>query len=117
MMLAEYIRRSIRSFNVISFPQSQLSNRIAIKASASLLKFASSHLYADPPNYKMAWRAMLLAVEGLFGLKFPHARLTPEEILRRLLPAVESAYKTNSNSTKGHASDLDMFSRMGRSFS
>ena len=46
-----------------------------------LIETTSTHLYADSPNYKQAWRAMLLAVEGLFGLIFPHARLTADEIV------------------------------------
>ena len=74
-----------------------------------LTEIALSHLYADPPNYKMAWRAMLSAVEGLFALKFPHARLTPDEMTRRLLPVVQGAYKTDSIAQKAICSMLTGF--------
>ncbi len=60
---------------------------------SQLIETASIHLSADPPNYKQAWRATLSAVEGLFGLMFPYVRLTPDEIERRLLPVVQSAYE------------------------
>jgi hypothetical protein len=53
---------------------------------------ASSHLSADPPNYRKAWRATLAAMETLFGLMFPYARLSGDEIDRRLRPLVERAY-------------------------
>jgi len=59
---------------------------------SQLIETVSTHLYADPPNYKQAWRATLSAVEGLFGLMFPYARLTADEIERRLLPVVQGAY-------------------------
>ena len=36
---------------------------------------------------------MLTAVEGLFGLMFPYVRLTADEIDRRLVPVVQSAYE------------------------
>src|SRR6516165_5670885 len=93
--------------NIVSTVAALQSHRY--QSISQSIEIASSHLYADPPNYKMAWRAMLLAVEGLFGLKFPHARLTPEEILRRLLPAVESAYKTNSTAQKATRAILTGF--------
>ncbi len=59
---------------------------------SQLIETVSTHLYADPPNYKQAWRATLSAVEGLFGLMFPYVRLTADEIERRLLPVVQGAY-------------------------
>ena len=93
--------------NIVSTVAALQSHRY--QSISQSIEIASSHLYADPPNYKMAWRAMLLAVEGLFGLKFTHARLTPEEILRRLLPAVESAYKTNSTAQKATRAILTCF--------
>jgi hypothetical protein len=42
-----------------------------------LFENALRNLNSGPPNYKQAWRATLSAVEGLFGLMFPYARLTP----------------------------------------
>jgi len=60
---------------------------------SQLIETASMHLSADPPDCKQAWRAMLSAVEGLFGLMFPYVRLTADEIDRRLVPVVQSAYE------------------------
>ncbi len=57
-----------------------------------LIESALAHLRAEPPNYKHAWRAVLSAVDGLFGLMFPYVRLSADEIERRLLPAVLGAY-------------------------
>jgi hypothetical protein len=65
-----------------------------------LIETASTHLYADSPNYKQAWRAILSAVEGLFELIFPHARLSADEIERRLLPMVQGAYEPDSVAQK-----------------
>jgi hypothetical protein len=76
---------------------------------SQLTEVALTHLYADPPNYKMAWRAMLTAVEGLFGLKFPHARLTPDEITRRLSPAVQASYKIDPTAQKATCAMLTGF--------
>jgi hypothetical protein len=76
---------------------------------SQLTEVALSHLYADPPNYKMAWRAMLSAVEGLFALKFPSARLNPDEMTRRLLPVVHNAYQTDSIAQKAICSMLTGF--------
>ena len=76
---------------------------------SQLTEVALSHLYADPPNYKMAWRAMLSAVEGLFALKFRNARLTPDEMTRRLLPVVHGAYQTDSIAQKAICSMLTGF--------
>jgi hypothetical protein len=59
----------------------------------ALLEGASSNLSTDPPNYKQAWRATLSAVEALFGLMFPYARLTADEIERRLPALVHRAYQ------------------------
>jgi hypothetical protein len=60
-----------------------------------LIESVLAHLSAEPPNYKHAWRAMLSAVEGLFGLTFPYVRLSVDEIERRLLPAVLGAYEAD----------------------
>lgn len=57
-----------------------------------LLDMSSTHLCSTPPNYKQAWRSTLSAVEVLFGLIFPYGRLTPDEVDRRLRPALERAY-------------------------
>jgi len=51
------------------------------------------NLNSAPPNYKQAWRGILSAVEGLFGLLFPYARLTADEIERLLSPVVERTYE------------------------
>jgi hypothetical protein len=59
------------------------------------IESALAHLTAEPPNYKQAWRAMLSAVEGLFGLMFPYVRLSVEEIERCLLPLVLAAYQAD----------------------
>ncbi len=57
-----------------------------------LVESVSSKLATQPPNYKQAWRAMLSAMEMLFGLMFPHARLSADEIERRLQPVIRLAY-------------------------
>jgi hypothetical protein len=57
-----------------------------------LVESASVHLLAKPPNYKQAWRAMLSAVEGLFGLMFPYVRMTADEIDRHMLPMMQNAH-------------------------
>jgi len=76
---------------------------------SQLIETVSTHLYADPPNYKQAWRATLSAVEGLFGLMFPYARLTADEIERRLLPVVQGAYETDSIAQKAARAMLTGF--------
>jgi hypothetical protein len=58
-----------------------------------LIESANNNLSADPPNYKQAWRATLSAVEALFGLMFPYARLTGDEIANRLQPLVSRVYE------------------------
>jgi hypothetical protein len=70
-----------------------------------LFKSASNHLSADPPNYKQAWRVMFAALEALFGLMFPHVRLTEDEIDQRLRPIIERAYS-------GGAAEQDAALRM-----
>ncbi len=78
---------------------------------SQLIKTASTHLYADPPNYKQAWRATLSAVEGLFGLMFPYTRLTADEIERRLLPVVQGAYEPDSIAQKAARAMLTGFQK------
>jgi hypothetical protein len=63
---------------------------------SELIESASNHLNGDPPNYKQAWRSTILAVEGLFGLMFPYARLTIDEIKRCLGPEIKRAYQDAS---------------------
>jgi hypothetical protein len=58
----------------------------------TLVEHASRHLGGEAPNYKQAWRAMLSAVEGLFGLMFPYVRMTADEIERHLRSVVQRAY-------------------------
>jgi hypothetical protein len=58
----------------------------------AFLERASSHLGGEPANYLQAWRSMFSAVETLFALMFPYARLTAEDIDRRLQPFVQRAY-------------------------
>ena len=57
-----------------------------------LLERASNSISAEPPNYRQAWQATWSAAEALFGLIFPDARLTADEIERRLTPLVQRAY-------------------------
>ena len=78
---------------------------------SELIETASTHLYADPPNYKQAWRATLSAVEGLFGLMFPYTRLTADEIERRLLPVVQGAYEPDSIAQKAARAMLTAFQK------
>jgi hypothetical protein len=65
-----------------------------------LIEISSTNLCADPPNYKQAWRATLSAVEVLFGQMFPYARLTTDEIERRLQPVIERAYEGDPTAQK-----------------
>jgi hypothetical protein len=58
-----------------------------------LIENAAANLAADSPNYKQAWRAIVLAVEGLFALMFPYVRMTADEIERHLLPVLQNAYQ------------------------
>jgi hypothetical protein len=58
-----------------------------------LIAISSTNLCADPPNYKQAWRAILSAVEVLFGLILPYCRLSAVEIETRLRPLVERAHE------------------------
>jgi hypothetical protein len=61
---------------------------------------ASRHLSADPPNHKQAWRAMLSALEALFGLMFPYVRLSADEIEPRLRPVIERAYPDDATAQR-----------------
>src|SRR5205085_1131599 len=72
------------------------------RAVRELLERASSHLSAEPPNYKQALRATWAAADALFGLMFPRAQLTADEIGSRLRPLVERIYAENAE-TKGAA--------------
>jgi len=65
-----------------------------------LIDLSSINLSADPPNYKQAWRATFSAIEVLFGRMFPYARLTPDEIRRRLRPLIERAYEGDVTAQK-----------------
>jgi hypothetical protein len=56
-----------------------------------LFERVSNHL-GDPPNYVQAWRAMFSALDALFALTVPYARLTAEDIERRLRPLVQRTY-------------------------
>jgi hypothetical protein len=76
---------------------------------SQLIETASTHLSVDPPNYKHAWRAMLSAVEGLFGLMFPYTRLTDDEIERRLLPVVQGAYERDATAQRAARAMLTGF--------
>lgn len=60
---------------------------------SELIESCSNNLVADPPNYRQALRAIFSATDVLFGLTFPYARLSTEEIERRLRPHVERAYE------------------------
>ena len=65
-----------------------------------LIGSSSNYLCADPPNYKQAWRAILSAVEALFGLMFPYARLTTDEVEYRLQPLIEHVYQGDEYAQK-----------------
>jgi hypothetical protein len=65
-----------------------------------LIGAASTHLTADAPNYKQAWRAMLSAVEELFGLMFPYGRLTANDIEPHLLPVLQGVYGPDPTTQK-----------------
>jgi hypothetical protein len=58
-----------------------------------LVEKVAKHLNADKPNYKLAWRGMLSALEGVFGLMFPYVQMSPDEIERNLRPFVQRAYE------------------------
>jgi len=57
-----------------------------------LLERALTSICSEPPNYRQAWQATFSAVEALFGLMFPDARLAADEVERCLLPIVQRAY-------------------------
>lgn len=73
------------------------------------LESAANNLAAEPQNYKQAWRAMLSAVEALFGLMFPYVRLSADEIEHRLRPLVEQAYQGDSTAQGAAQRMLDGF--------
>jgi hypothetical protein len=74
-----------------------------------LLESCSTNLCTDPPNYKQAWRATLSATEVLFGLMFPHARLTADQIDSRLQPVIERAYQGDQIAQKAARGMLASF--------
>src|SRR5262245_3164144 len=57
-----------------------------------LVERAANNISAEPPKYSQACLATLSAVEALFALMFQNARLTADEIERRLSPLVQRAY-------------------------
>jgi hypothetical protein len=65
-----------------------------------LFEGASTNLTAARPNYKRAWQATFSALEGLFGLMFPHVRLSVNELERCLRPVVERAYEGDATAQK-----------------
>ena len=65
-----------------------------------LIEACSNNLVAEPPNYKQAWRATLSAAEVLFGLIFPYARLSTDEIERHLRPLVKRTYEGDPTAQK-----------------
>jgi hypothetical protein len=73
------------------------------------LERAASNLSAEPPNCRQAWRATLSAVETLFSQMFPHARLTVDEIDRRLLPLVQRVYQRDLIAQKAARSMVASF--------
>jgi hypothetical protein len=79
--------------------QSNLATMIAglqpqrYDAVRDLAESCRRQLAGEHPNYKQAWRAMLSAVEMLFGLMFPYVRLSADEVERRLGPLVQRAYQ------------------------
>ena len=65
-----------------------------------LLEGASGYLSADPPNYRQAWVATISGVERLFGLMFPHTRMTADELERRIQLVVQRAYEGDPTAQK-----------------
>jgi hypothetical protein len=65
-----------------------------------LIGISSNNLCADPPNYRQAWRAMLSAVDVLFGLMFPHVGLSRDELERHLQSVVERTYEGDPTAQK-----------------
>ena len=84
--------------NVVSAVAGLQSERY--KEIRELIEISSINLSADPPNYKQAWRATYSSIEVLFGLMFPYARLSPDQIGRRLRPLVERAYEGDVTAQK-----------------
>lgn len=74
-----------------------------------LLTISSANLCADPPNYKHSWRAILSAIEVLFGLMFPYCKLTSDDIDCRLQPAIERAYAKDPAARKAALGMLTAF--------
>jgi hypothetical protein len=74
-----------------------------------LIESASVHLLAQPPNYKQAWRAMLSALEGVFGLMFPYVRMTADEIERHMLPMLQNAYSHDESAQAAARAMLSSF--------
>jgi hypothetical protein len=73
------------------------------------LAAVEKNLSALPPNYKQAWRSIVSAVETLFAVIFPYAVLSAEEIDRRLLPLMDSAYGDDPVSRKAAQGPLAAF--------
>src|SRR5215831_19160954 len=63
-------------------------------------KQAVNHLNGVEPNYLQAWRGTFAAVEALFVLMFPYARLTADDVERRLRPLVEGTYASDEAAQK-----------------
>jgi hypothetical protein len=76
---------------------------------SDLMEDTSTHLFADPPNYKQAWRAMLSAVEGLLGLMFPYVPMTVDEIKRHSAAHHSECVSGGRNRTSSRTRDSDEF--------
>ena len=74
-----------------------------------LYESAVRNLDSAPPNYKQALRAMLSAVEGLFGLMFPYVQLTGDEAERCLSPVVARAYGSDPTAQRAAQKMLASF--------
>jgi hypothetical protein len=73
------------------------------------LAAVEKNLSAIPPNYKQAWRSIVSAVEILFAVIFPYTDLSTEEIERRLLPLMDTAYGEDPVARKAAQSPLAAF--------
>ena len=74
-----------------------------------LYESAVRNLDSAPPNYKQALRAMLAAMEGLFGLMFPYVQLTGDEVERCLSPVIACAYGSDPTAQRAAQKMLASF--------
>lgn len=74
-----------------------------------LLERALNSISTEPPNYRQAWQATFSAAEALFGVMFPDARLTADELERCLAPILQRAYGGDAAAQKAAQGMLTSF--------